>query len=419
MFYVPIRACRACGSPNLDVMLDLREQALTGVFPKRDAAAVADGPLVLVRCRGQCGLVQLAGDYALDEMYGENYGYRSGLNVSMVRHLTQTVVGLRALRPVDAGDIVVDIGSNDGTTLGAYPRGPTLIGVDPTITKFDHHYRDDIIKCPDFFNAATYRAVAGDKNAKIVTSISMFYDLPAPLQFVNDIASILADDGVWHFEQSYLPLMLERNSYDTVCHEHLEYYGLAQIVWLLDQAGLCVVDVEFNDINGGSFAVTARRGTTHTDKVRALLQAEEQAVGPTAWRRFSDFVARHRQELPATLRALQQQGRTVFGLGASTKGNVILQYCGIDSSLLPFIAEVNPDKFDCTTPGTKIPIVSEADALAKKPDVLLVLPWHFRSSFVSTMQSFLATGGRLLFPLPRIEFVDANGVVDDPAIVRA
>jgi hypothetical protein len=418
MFYEPIRACRACGSNHLDVVLDLQEQALTGVFPRIGAAAVPAGPLVLVQCRGPCGLVQLAGDYALDEMYGQNYGYRSGLNASMVRHLTQKVERLRALRPVVDGDVVLDIGSNDGTTLGAYPRGPRLVGIDPTIAKFGHHYRDDIVKCADFFNAQTYRAVVGDKQAKIVTSISMFYDLPQPLQFVRDIASVLADDGIWHFEQSYLPLMLERNSYDTVCHEHLEYYGLAQVVWLLDQAGLCIVDVEFNDINGGSFAVTARRGTTHADKVRALLQAEQASAGPAAWQRFTSFVARHRVELPATLRALQQQGRSVMGLGASTKGNVVLQYCGIDASLLPFVAEVNPDKFGCTTPGTCIPIVSEAEALAKNPDVLLVLPWHFRGTFLSTMKPFLARGGRLLFPLPQLEFVDASGVVDDPALAR-
>jgi NDP-4-keto-2,6-dideoxyhexose 3-C-methyltransferase len=404
MIYEPIRACRACGSPHLETALDLGVQALTGVFP-RPGIDVAGGPLVLVRCLGACGLVQLAGDYSLSEMYGDNYGYRSGLNASMVRHLTQKVASLRTRVNVGSGDVVLDIGSNDGTTLGAWPRGPTLIGIDPTIAKFGGYYRDDIVKRATFFNAASYREVAGDRKAKVVTSISMFYDLPSPLQFVRDIASVLDDDGIWHFEQSYLPLMLERNSYDTVCHEHLEYYGLAQVVWLLENAGLCVVDVEFNDVNGGSFAVTARRGTRHADKVAALLEAEKTTAGPAEWQRFRAFVADHRAALPARLRELKAQGKVVLGLGASTKGNVVLQYCGIDSTLLAAVAEVNPDKFGCVTPGSRIPIVSEADALARRPDVLMVLPWHFRSTFLASMKPFLAGGGQLMFPLPAIEFV--------------
>jgi NDP-4-keto-2,6-dideoxyhexose 3-C-methyltransferase len=407
MLYEPIDACRACGGRQLEDALDLGIQALTGIFPRPGAPAVPAGPLRLVHCVGGCGLVQLAGNYSLDEMYGQNYGYRSGLNASMVRHLTAKVAALRARVPVGGDDVVVDIGSNDGTTLGAWPVGPTLVGIDPTIVKFGHYYRADIQKVPAFFDAATYRRVVGPRPAKVVTSISMFYDLPAPLQFVKDIASILADDGLWHFEQSYLPLMLERNSYDTACHEHLEYYGLSQVVWLLERAGLCVVDVDFNDVNGGSFAVTARRGTVHAPRVAALLEAERETAGPGAWSRFRDAVARHRTELPALLRSLREQGKLVLGLGASTKGNVLLQHCGLTPELLPAIAEVNPDKFGSLTPGSNIPIISETEALARRPDVLLVLPWHFRSTFLTAMKPFLAGGGRLLFPLPKIEFVGA------------
>jgi NDP-4-keto-2,6-dideoxyhexose 3-C-methyltransferase len=415
MFYEPIQTCRMCASKRLETALDLGVQALTGVFPRADAADVPGGPLVLVRCVDGCGLVQLAGNYSLEQMYGSDYGYRSGLNASMVRHLHHKVTALRDRVPVGANDIVVDIGSNDGTTLGAFPRGPTLVGIDPTIAKFGSFYRDDIVKCPAFFDADTYRGIAGAKQAKLVTSISMFYDLPAPLQFVRDIASILAADGRWHFEQSYLPLMLERNSYDTACHEHVEYYALAQIVWLLDRAGLCIEDVELNDVNGGSFAVTARHGREHAPKVQALLEAEEQTAGPAAWTRFTAFVERHRTELPARLRALRDSGKTVFGLGASTKGNVTLQYCGIDATLLPAIAEVNPDKLGCVTPGTKIPIESEAEIFAKQPDVLMVLPWHFRTAFLSSMKTWLDGGGRLLFPLPQIELVGGNSAPAEAA----
>jgi hypothetical protein len=235
----------------------------------------------------------------------------------------------------------------------------------------------------------------------------MFYDLPAPLDFVRDVAAVLADDGIWHLEQSYLPLMLETNSYDTVCHEHLEFYALEQIRWMTSRAGLCIVDVQFNDINGGSFAVTVKKGTTDAPIVSEILAREAFLAAPETWPQFQRTVEQHREELRLTLQHLKDAGRRVYGLGASTKGNVVLQYCGITADLLTAVAEVNPDKFGSYTPSTLIPICSEKDALASKPDVFLVLPWHFRSVFLKNQREFLENGGQLLFPLPRIEFVGA------------
>lgn len=404
-----VTACRICGNEQLETVLDLGQQALTGVFPK-PGVAVEGGPLVLVKCHGRdgcCGLVQLGHTYDLGELYGDNYGYRSGLNASMVRHLGEKVRWLQSRRPLQPGDLVLDIGSNDGTTLGHYPDTVERLGIDPTTEKFRKFHPPGIRAVADFFSAASFKKIAGDRKARIVTSISMFYDLPAPMDFVRDVAASLADDGVWHLEQSYLPLMLDTVSYDTVCHEHLEFYGLTQLQWMTSRAGLRITDVQLNDVNGGSFAVTVEKGVGDAPIVAELLAKEARLASLETWREFAATVARHRVELPALLRKLKAEGKRVIGLGASTKGNVTLQYCGITPELMEAVAEVNPDKFGCVTPGTQIPIISEADARARKPDVLLVLPWHFRKTFVEREKAFLAGGGRLLFPLPAIEFVSA------------
>jgi hypothetical protein len=225
------------------------------------------------------------------------------------------------------------------------------------------------------------------------------------MRFVADVASILADDGVWHLEQSYLPLMLAANAYDSVCHEHLEYYGLAQIRWMTSRAGLAITDVQCNDVNGGSFAVTVQKGTRDAPIVAELLAKEAHLDALDTWRRFATTVEGHRQQLRDLLTTLRTKGKKVYGLGASTKGNVVLQYCGIGPDLVTAIAEVNADKYGCFTPGTEIPICSEAEAAAARPDVLLVLPWHFRRTFLAAQRAFLDRGGRLLFPLPQIELV--------------
>jgi len=417
MGYHAIAACRICRSTDLEPVLDLGMHVLTGVFPRDPDALITRGPLALVKCQGpdSCGLVQLAHDYDLGEMYGDNYGYRSSLNRSMVKHLASKVEWLRKRRPLAAGDTVLDIGSNDGTTLSQYPKdGLTLLGIDPTSAKFAQYYPPHVQVAADFFDRATFERLGGGKKARIITSIAMFYDLPDPLAFVQDVAASLADDGVWHFEQSYLPRMLEQTSYDTVCHEHLEYYALRQIQWLTRKAGLRITDVELNDVNGGSFAVTAEkssadRGTRDAPVVLAMLE-REAALGLDTlapYRAFAERTERHRHELPKLLGELKGAGRTVHGLGASTKGNVVLQYCNITPELVPCVAEVNPEKFGCFTPGSNLPIVSEEVSRAQAPDVYLVLPWHFRPAFIEREKALLARGGKLLFPLPAIELVGA------------
>jgi hypothetical protein len=363
---------------------------------------------------GGCGLVQLTHSYDLGEMYGDNYGYRSGLNASMVVHLHAKVARVLervALRP---GDLVVDVGANDGTTLGAYPEssGADLLGIDPTAAKFRQYYKPHVDLCADFFSTKTLRAVRPGKQVRILTSFSMFYDLEAPMAFMQDVHDVLTDDGVWVFEQSYMPTMLAALSYDTVCHEHLEYYALKQVKWMADRVGFTLVDVAFNDVNGGSFSVTAAKSTSgmaESPEVARIL-AQETAARLDTLAPFEDFAARtaaSRDGLRAFIDDARARGMTIAALGASTKGNVLLQYCGIDTSDIAAVGEVNPDKFGALTPGTWLPIRPEAEVLAGNDDYLLVLPWHFRRHFLANAAY---AGRRLVFPQPRLEVVEVAGV---------
>lgn len=409
--YSQIDCCRICGNTSLVEVLDLGEQTLTGVFPKRKDQVVTRGPLRLVKCIGPddaCGLLQLAHSYDLGEMYGDNYGYRSGLNHSMVRHLRAKVQRILCLVDLSDHPLVLDIGSNDGTTLSAYPgERCTRVGIDPTAAKFRQYYPEDVVVIPDFFSGKVFENAFPGRKARVVTSFSMFYDLERPMDFVNEVASILDPQGIWVFEQSYMPLMLERNSYDTVCHEHLEYYGLRQIDWMMRRCGLKIVDVEFNDVNGGSFSVTAARLESDYPESADLasLLAREIALGLDGldpYVAFSERTKKSRDELRKFVHQAKVDGRRVAFLGASTKGNVVLQYCGFTEADVESVGEVNPDKFGAYTPGTLLPIVDEQTLFSNEPDYLIVLPWHFRDFFI---QKSCLTTGRLVFPLPSLEVI--------------
>jgi hypothetical protein len=399
------------GGSDLVTVLSLGMQALTGVFPKNREEAVGEGPLELV-WSPKSGLLQLRHSFEPSEMYGENYGYRSGLNQSMVDHLAHKVRQLERLVPLAAGDTVLDIGSNDSTLLRAYGTpGLNRVGIDPTGAKFASYYPPEVKLVPDFFSAAAFKST-GAKPAKIVTSIAMFYDLDAPIAFAREVASVLADDGVWHFEQSYMPSMLRMNSYDTICHEHLEYYSLRTVQAILAAADMKVVDVAMNNVNGGSFAVTAVKASNRTARANTpviewmLGQEDRMGLGtPKPFRDFEERVFRHREDLVRLIRSLTADGKKVLGYGASTKGNVVLQFCGFGPDDIPAIAEVNTEKFGRVTPGSHIPIVSEQEAKAMKPDYFLVLPWHFKDGILRREKDYLAAGGKFIFPFPEIEIV--------------
>ena len=408
--YREITQCRISKSPNLIPVLSLGEQALTGVFPKSPIDKVTKGPLDLLWCPDS-GLLQMKQSYDLSEMYGDNYGYRSGLNSSMVRHLTQKVHFFEKMMTLSEKEIVIDIGSNDATLLKAYAAKCRKVGIDPTGKKFKEFYTEDIILIPDFFSVKAFASAFPNEKAKIITSIAMFYDLENPKRFVQDIELVLADDGVWHFEQSYMPSMLRTNSYDTICHEHLEFYSFRVVKNLLESCGLRVIDVQMNSINGGSFAVTASKKSAKYRSNMPIINwmlGQEDSMGldtPKPYRDFEGRVFKHRKNLTELVQALVDDGKKIIGYGASTKGNVLLQFCGLTKEQIPFIAEVNEEKFGCFTPGTNIPIISEKEARAMNPDYFLVLPWHFKSNILDREKEFLANGGKFIFPLPEIEIV--------------
>ena len=398
-----IEACRICKSKKLKEILNLGKQYLTGIFPL-PGEEINKSPLVLMRCPS-CGLVQLKHTYNLEEMYGYGYGYRSSLNSSMVDHLKEVVYNIEKRSNLSDTDIVLDIGSNDGTTLAQYSTGEK-IGIDPTAEKFAGHYKPDIKVFPEFFPSKNLSDYLQGRKVKVITSIACFYDLEDPVCFARHIEELLAPDGIWLTEQSYLPSMIRSLAYDTVCHEHLEYYGLQQIKLIADHAGLKIIDVSLNDINGGSFAVTlAKKDSLYKENknlINTILYFEEKWDNEAVFKEFKQKVVSHRNKIKIFLEILRGSGYKIAGYGASTKGNVLLQFCGISPELVYCIAEVNIDKFDSVTPGTGLPVLPEGKVKETKPDFFLVLPWHFKENILARHKE---RDFKFIFPLPEIKVV--------------
>jgi NDP-4-keto-2,6-dideoxyhexose 3-C-methyltransferase len=384
-------------------------------------------PLELVRCdplhsASACGLVQMRHSIPGPLLY-RSYWYRSGINRTMTENLHEIArQATRIARPV-AGDLVVDIGCNDGTLLDGYESAEyRYLGVDPSdVTRYAVEKGYDVVN--DFFSASAVSSRHPGSLAKIVTSIAMFYDLDDPAAFVRDVASVLAPGGVWVIELAYLPMMLENNAFDTICHEHLEYYTLRVLERLLLQAGLEAVRVELNDVNGGSLRLfAAQQGTLTPDPaagaVLAQLRASEEALRldtPEPFERFKKGVEEIGRDLGGVVRAAAAAGKTVHAYGASTKGNTILQYCGLDVGVIPFAADRNPDKWGCETVATHIPIISEAASRELGPDYYLALPWHFFPEFVEREHEFLERGGHFIVPLPFVQVIGKDGAEAGPA----
>jgi NDP-4-keto-2,6-dideoxyhexose 3-C-methyltransferase len=403
-----IDVCRICGDADLQPVIDLGEQALTGRFPKPDEPDPPRVPLVVVRCT-QCGLVQLRHSVATSMMFGENYGYRSGINSTMRTHLSAIATDLARRARLQREDVVLDIGCNDGTLLLAYQvPGLLRVGIDPISEIFRKDYPLDLQVHAGLFTAETYRQTSGRPTARAITSISMFYDLEDPAAFVADIASVLASDGIWVLEQSYLPSMIEQNSFDTICHEHLEYYALAQIERLVNAHGLRIFDASLNKINGGSFQIwVCHEGAPYAPNRVAIgeLSEREKCLDLTTDSPYAAFrtrVARIGDRLREFIAGEAKRGRAIYVYGASTKGNVLLQHFGLDAAVIRGCADKNPVKWGRRTPGTGIPIVSEEDA-RKRADYFLALPWHFRDEFLARETVFRARGGKFIFPLPDVE----------------
>jgi hypothetical protein len=410
MFY-KIEKCRVCGNENYSTVLDLGNQYLSGIFPKFIDLDMYRGPLKLVKCdelTGGCGHVQLEHTFDLPTMYGQEYGYRSGLNSSMVKHLKGKYEKISNFLDLKENDIVIDIAGNDGTFLGFFSPELKLVSIDPTAKKFSKYYKEHVDYIADFFTEKTFREFFGTDNAKLVTSFSMFYDLEDPCQFAKEVNSILnPEEGIWVLEQSYMPEMLRANSFDTVCHEHLSYYGMRQLKYIMDQAGLKIIDFEFNDVNGGSISlVVANKDSKYEEATQMLndvLQEELDLKLNTTepWNDFSFRIEECKIKFWELIGKCKDDGLKIAALGASTKGNVTIQTWGVTSDDIEVVGEVNPDKDGSFTPGTWIPIKNE-DSVIEEYDVFVILPWHFKNFFINSPKF---KGKKLLFPLPNAEIV--------------
>lgn len=403
------KECRICKLSNLKTVIDLGNQSLTGVF-KKAGESVDKYNMSLSMCF-DCGLTQINEVYDLDLLYGEGYGYESSLNSSMVDHLK--IKAKKMIQILDFGDedIVIDIGSNDATSLSFFNHSKSIlkIGVDFTGSKFQSKYEDiNAILVPDFFPSPELKNILQGRKAKLISSYSCFYDLPDPVFFASEIAANLSTDGLWCLEQSYMPLMLETNSFDTICHEHIEYYKLQDIKNICDKAKLEIKDIEFNKINGGSFSVTVGHPGgkfKQSSSVKETLKNEQSKDWENEFIQFNSRIDGLKKQTMKYLEEFKLQGKRVAALGASTKGNVLLQFYGITSNHIESIGEVNPNKFGCSTPGSNIPIICENELLDSNPDYLFVLPWHFRDFFLKNAS---LKGRKLIFPLPNFEIVEVK-----------
>jgi NDP-4-keto-2,6-dideoxyhexose 3-C-methyltransferase len=411
--------CRVCNS-SLDPILSLGEQYISNFLtPEQPDGSKA--PLELVLC-SRCRLLQLKHSVPADAMY-KNYWYQSGTNQSMRTALGDIAERAEELIHLREGDSVLDIGCNDGTLLGSY-RTPGIykIGFDPAenLAKFSRKAAHKVIV--GFFDLEIFLRVPDlhSVRPKLVTSIAMFYDLENPNRFVADVKKVMHPDGLWIVQMSYLPLMLKQNDFGNICHEHLEYYSLQSFEYLLNLHDFVLVDVELNDVNGGSFRAYIRnRGAAESafgsESYRreavvrvCALREREARMGldkMEPYREFAARVERIKQDVSEFIKDHVKRKQKVYVYGASTKGNTMLQYFGLDNSLISAAAERNPDKWGKVTVGTRIPIVSEAEARAAKPDYFLVLPWHFVEEFTAREKDYLSASGRFIVPLPHFALI--------------
>ena len=411
--------CRLCGNSSFKEILNLGKQPISSVFPRPGEVDPTCSPLELIKCdndlvKEACGLVQLKHLADLNEMYGKTYGYFSSISPTMVNHLSNKVDEITQIVKLEANDHILDIGCNDGTLLNLFRSDNNLVrvGIDPSSEKFKDKFDLDIKLVYDFFSEKAIRKLCGEKQFKLITSIAMFYDIDDPISFVKQIHSLLSDDGVWCLELSYLPLLCSQLTYDQICHEHVTYLSLTNLKWILDLCKLKIIDVSFNDLNGGSFSVFATKNDSgykpNKEKIDVILNNEKSLNNPLTYSKLCQRVDSHRDELIHLLSLLQNSNKKVYGYGASTKGNIVLNYCGISKVNLTAISDRNPEKFGLETPGSRIPIISHDQMRSEQPDYLIVFIWHFRNEVIQDELKYLENGGKLLFILPRLHIVDKS-----------
>lgn len=408
--YKLINQCRSCKNKNIQSILSIGNFYISSWLSTKEQKKIIKSPLELVKC-SKCNLVQLKHTVSKNVLYNKDYGYRSGTNATMNLHLQDLVRDTLKKIDLKKNDYVLDIGCNDGTLLSFYKKNINKIGIDPIANKIKKKRLPNVKFINNFFDYNTYNSIKNIQKPNIITSISMFYDLDNPMKFVENIKKILAKNGIWVLEQSYLPTMIKKNSFDTICHEHLEYYSLDQINFLTRKNNLKIVDVSKNDINGGSFRIfithSEARIKIFNNKILKFYKDEKklEISKLSTYKKFYKKIVSLKKSTNKFIENEIKKNKKIFIYGASTKGNTILQFYNLSSKQIKFAAERNPNKYNKIIPGTGIKIISEKKARNMKPDYFFVLPWHFKNEIIRREKNFMKNGGKLIFPLPFLQIV--------------
>jgi len=399
-----INKCRNCKNSNLIKLFSLGNLSFTGKFPSRNKK-IKKAPLDLMMC-SSCRLVQLAHSYNLKYLYGSDYGYRTGINVTMKRHVSKVTKLLSKMTNLKPTDAVLDIASNDGTLLKEYPKNIITFGIDPLVKKYMKNYSNINHKISDFFSLRKILKKT-KKKFKVISALAVFYDLENPNKFLSEVESILDDDGIFLIEIAELLSMFKHNMFDAICHEHLTYYTSKVVVEMSKKNNLRVFDIMVNDINGGStqYFICKKNAIfkNKTNKIKKILNEEKRFKldKKDTYLKFILDINKIKEKVIKIIKKIKLKNNKIHGYGASTKGNVILQYFGISKREIDFIADRNPKKYNQYTPGTSIKIISEEKSRKVKPDYYFVLPWHFKREILKREKKAISKGSKFIFPLPK------------------
>ncbi len=400
-----LRRCRICKKDNLKTLFSLGNLSFTGKFPSKNQN-IKKKPITLIICKN-CELVQLGHNFDLKYLYGPDYGYRTGINKTMTSHVKKVVEDLSKKTKIKKKDIVLDIASNDGTLLNFYKKNIITFGIDPILKKYKENYKNINFTIADFFSAKKIFKIT-KKKFKIITALSVFYDSADPNKFIKDVSKILSNDGIFLLEFADLASIIKYKMFDTICHEHLEYYSTKVIYNLCKQNKLRIFDININDINGGSkqYLICHQNSKYNINfkKINKILESEKKLKlsEEKTFKNFIKTINQSKAKLNKFLKKVNSLGKTVHGYGASTKGNVLLQYYKINNKMIKYVAERNKNKYGLYTPGTKIKIIPEFLSRFYEPDYYLVLPWHFKKEILLREREIRKKGTKFIFPLPKL-----------------
>ena len=403
-----IKKCRICKSTNLKELFSFGKLCFTGKFPSK-SQNIRKEPITLIICK-TCELVQLGHNFDLNYLYGPDYGYRTGINKTMLNHVKKVVINLSKKTKVKKNDFVLDIASNDGSLLKYYNKKINTFGIDPILEKYKNQYKNINYKIPDFFSAKKIMKMT-KKKFKIITALSVFYDSENPDKFIKDIKKLLANDGIFLLEFADLASIVKNKLFDTICHEHLEYYSSKVIFNLCSINNLRVFDIKENDINGASKQYfICHQNSKHKSnyfKIKSILNSEKKLnlSKENTYKKFFKIINNSKNKLNRFIKKAIKRKKIIHGYGASTKGNVLLQYYGINNKMIDYIAERNKNKYNLFTPGSRIKIISENLSRSHKPDYYLVLPWHFKKEILVREKEIRKKGTKFIFPLPKLQII--------------